>query len=104
MAEEAAAPIAVVAASIAPADSQDQVGVQPAAALQRDRLPGDPIAQHLPRQPIRVLAPPMRALAQIRIARRPLHTADQEMRIERQLGIAGQPASEGARRVHLPRM
>lgn len=95
-------------APIAVADSQDQVGVQPAAALQRDRLLGDPIAQHLPRQPIRVPVLPMRALAQIRIARRPPHTAphtaEQEMRIERQQGIAGQPTSEGAPRGQLPRM
>jgi hypothetical protein len=84
---EEAAPIVLEEAPIAPADSQDQVGVQQAAALQRDR-PRDPIAQHPPRQPIRVLAPPMHALAQIRIARRP-----QEMRIEHQPEIAGQPMS-----------
>jgi hypothetical protein len=86
------------AASIVLADSQDQAAVQQAAALQRDRLPRDPTAQHLPRQPIRVLVPPIRALALIPIVRRP------QVRIERQLGIAGQPMPEGARRGQLPRM
>src|SRR5579872_2062833 len=85
------------AASIAPAGPRDRVGVQQAAALQRDRLPRDPTAQRLPRPAIRVLALPMRAGAEMPIAR------GLQMRIERQPEIAGQLMPEGARRGPMPR-
>lgn len=81
------------AVPIALADSQDQVGVRRLAGL-----PPDPIAQRLPRPAIRVPSLPMRARAEMRIARR------LQMPIERHLEIAGQLMPEEARRGRMPRV
>ena len=71
------APMGEAAASIAPADSQDRVGIRQAAAHPQDRLPPDPTARRLLRPAIRVPALPMRARAEMRIARQ-RHTAKEE--------------------------